>query len=113
MARVFISGSSAGLGLMAGQLLAEQGHHVALHVRNEARVKDASASLGGAAGVVVGDLLTIAGMRSVADQVNKLVVLMRSFTTPASATASPGLGLRMGFLMFSPSTRWRPTCSPR
>ena len=33
MARIFISGSSAGLGLMAGELLVEQGHQVVLHAR--------------------------------------------------------------------------------
>ena len=33
MARVFITGSTEGLGLMAGRLLAEQGHSVTLHAR--------------------------------------------------------------------------------
>ena len=37
MGRVFISGSSDGLGLMAAQLLIEQGHEVVLHGRNEGR----------------------------------------------------------------------------
>ena len=41
MARVFITGSSDGLGLMAGKLLIEQGHEVVLHGRNEARSRDA------------------------------------------------------------------------
>ena len=41
MARVFITGSSDGLGLMAGQLLADQGHKVVLHARNDARAADA------------------------------------------------------------------------
>jgi NAD(P)-dependent dehydrogenase (short-subunit alcohol dehydrogenase family) len=36
MARVFITGSSDGLGQMAAQLLIEQGHSVVLHARNEA-----------------------------------------------------------------------------
>jgi NAD(P)-dependent dehydrogenase (short-subunit alcohol dehydrogenase family) len=31
MSRIFISGSSRGLGLMAAQLLIEQGHKVVLH----------------------------------------------------------------------------------
>ena len=35
MARVFITGSSDGLGLMAGRHLADQGHQVVLHARNE------------------------------------------------------------------------------
>ena len=34
MARVFVTGSSTGLGLMAGELLVEQGHRVVLHARN-------------------------------------------------------------------------------
>jgi hypothetical protein len=37
MARVFITGSSDGLGLMAARLLIEQGHEVVVHGRNEAR----------------------------------------------------------------------------
>jgi NAD(P)-dependent dehydrogenase (short-subunit alcohol dehydrogenase family) len=72
MARVFISGSSTGLGLMTGQLLVEQGHEVVLHARNRGRAEAARASLPEAKDIVVGDLSTIAGTRSVAEQVNKL-----------------------------------------
>ncbi len=72
MARVFISGSSTGLGLMAGQLLAEQGHRVALHARDEARREDARRELPEAEAIVVGDLSTVRGSRSVAEQVNAL-----------------------------------------
>jgi len=72
MARVFISGSSTGLGLMAGQLLVEQGHQVVLHARNRGRAEAARASLSEVENVVIGDLSTIAGARSVAEQVNKL-----------------------------------------
>jgi len=39
MARVFITGSSDGLGLMAGKLLIEHGHEVVLHGRNELMAK--------------------------------------------------------------------------
>jgi len=72
VARVFISGSSDGLGLMAARLLIDQGHEVVLHGRNEGRSRDALAAAAGARGVVSGDLSTIAGARTVADQVNKL-----------------------------------------
>jgi NAD(P)-dependent dehydrogenase (short-subunit alcohol dehydrogenase family) len=72
MARVFISGSSIGLGLMAGHLLAEQGHRVVLHARNKARAEFARASLPDADAVVVGDVSTVAAMRSVAEQPNRL-----------------------------------------
>jgi NAD(P)-dependent dehydrogenase (short-subunit alcohol dehydrogenase family) len=72
MARIFISGSSTGLGLMAGQLLAEQGHQVVLHARDGTRANDAGRALPQAEAVVVGDLETIAGAREVAAQANAL-----------------------------------------
>jgi NAD(P)-dependent dehydrogenase (short-subunit alcohol dehydrogenase family) len=72
MARIFITGSSDGLGLMAGRLLIDQGHDVVLHGRNEGRSRDAIAAAPGARGVVCGDLSTIAGAKTVAEEVNKL-----------------------------------------
>ena len=41
MARVFITGSSDGLGRMAAELLIEQGHKVVLHARSEQRGEEA------------------------------------------------------------------------
>jgi NAD(P)-dependent dehydrogenase (short-subunit alcohol dehydrogenase family) len=72
MARIFISGSSTGLGSMAGALLAAQGHDVVLHARNGVRAVQARRALPGAAALVEGDLETLAGMRDVAAQVNAL-----------------------------------------
>jgi len=48
MARVFITGSSDGLGRMAAQFLIEQGHRVVLHARNERRGEEALAAVPGA-----------------------------------------------------------------
>ena len=72
MARVFITGSSDGLGLMAAKLLIEQGHEVVLHGRNERRSRDALEAASGAWEAVSGDLSTIAGATTVANDVNKL-----------------------------------------
>src|SRR5208337_2807817 len=72
MARVFITGSSDGLGRMAAQLLIEQGHRVVLHARNERRGEEALAAVRGAETVVIGDFPFIAQTRSVAEQVNRL-----------------------------------------
>jgi NAD(P)-dependent dehydrogenase (short-subunit alcohol dehydrogenase family) len=72
MARVFITGSSDGLGLMAGQLLADQGHQVVLHGRNEARAADAKKAVRKAEAVVVGDLGAITAVKDIAKQVNAL-----------------------------------------
>jgi len=72
MSRIFISGSSTGLGLMTARLLVEQGHQVVLHARNRARADDALHALPQAEAVVTGDLETIAGAKSVASKVNAL-----------------------------------------
>ena len=72
MSRVLITGSSAGLGLMAGQRLLADGHQVVLHARNEERAHDARAAAVNASAVVIGDLSSIAEIREVADQANRL-----------------------------------------
>ena len=72
MARIFISGSSDGLGLMVGRFLADQGHKTVLHARSDARAADAKKALPTAEAVVVGDLDTIAAAKDVARQVNAL-----------------------------------------
>ena len=72
MARIFITGSSTGLGLLAGVQLAERGHSVVLHARDDSRASDALAALPQAETVVVGDLETIAGSVAVATAVNAL-----------------------------------------
>ncbi|MBL3685303.1 SDR family NAD(P)-dependent oxidoreductase (plasmid) [Sinorhizobium meliloti] len=72
MSRIFISGSSTGLGLMAAEFLTEQGHQIVLHARNAARARDAHQALPQAEAVVIGDLETIAGATEVAAEVNKL-----------------------------------------
>ena len=72
MSRILITGSSDGLGLMAGQILANQGHAVTLHARNGARAEHALAELPAAQQVVVGDLSTLDGMHQVAKQANAM-----------------------------------------
>jgi NAD(P)-dependent dehydrogenase (short-subunit alcohol dehydrogenase family) len=64
MARVLITGSSSGLGLMAGQLLIEEGHEVVLHARDRSRDP-------GIAEVVLGDFTSMAAVRSVAAQADE------------------------------------------
>jgi len=72
MARVLITGSSDGLGLMAARLLVEDRHDVTLHARSDVRAADARVTLPLAERVIVGDLSSIEGMRQVADQANAL-----------------------------------------
>lgn len=72
MSRIFITGSSDGLGRMAGELLISQGHKVVLHARNRQRADDTQKLVPKAEGVIVGDLSSIAQTRSIAEQVNAL-----------------------------------------
>ncbi len=72
MARIFITGSSDGLGRMAARLLVEGGHDVVLHARNQQRGREAMSAVPGAAAVLTADLASIAQTRSLAEQVNAL-----------------------------------------
>ncbi|KAI7486467.1 nucleoside hydrolase [Hortaea werneckii] len=71
MARIFITGSSDGIGQAAAKLLSEQGHKVTLHARNQDRASQAQKAVPGAEGVLIGDISTIAGSRELADRANK------------------------------------------
>ncbi len=72
MARIFITGSSDGLGLMEARMLVSQGHEVVLHGRNRKRADEALSRVPAALTAVVGDLASITETKSLADQVNGL-----------------------------------------
>jgi NAD(P)-dependent dehydrogenase (short-subunit alcohol dehydrogenase family) len=72
MARVFITGSSDGLGRAAAQSLMNDGHEVVLHARSLERAAALSDLAPRAAGVVIGDLRSAAETRSIAEQVNAI-----------------------------------------
>lgn len=71
MSRIFITGSSDGLGLAAGRHLIEQGHDVVLHARNRERAEQTRTMAPGAE-VVVGDVSRADETEDVARQVNDL-----------------------------------------
>jgi NAD(P)-dependent dehydrogenase (short-subunit alcohol dehydrogenase family) len=70
MARVFVTGSADGLGLMAAELLLRDGHAVTLHARNEQRADEVRSRIPTAESVVGGDLASIEQTRLIAEQVN-------------------------------------------
>ncbi|HKU17241.1 MAG TPA: SDR family NAD(P)-dependent oxidoreductase [Steroidobacteraceae bacterium] len=73
MRRIFITGSTDGLGRAAALTLMADGHEVVLHARSERRAAEAFADMAArSAGVVIGDLSSAAATRSLADQVNKI-----------------------------------------
>ena len=72
MARVFITGSSDGLGRNAAKLLVEQGHSVVLHARSEPRAHDALAAVPGAERALVADFASLAQVRRLAGEADAL-----------------------------------------
>jgi NAD(P)-dependent dehydrogenase (short-subunit alcohol dehydrogenase family) len=72
MARVFVTGSSDGLGLMAAELLVEMGHAVVLHARSASRAEDTQRRFPGGEAIAVGDLASLDETRSLAERVNRL-----------------------------------------
>jgi NAD(P)-dependent dehydrogenase (short-subunit alcohol dehydrogenase family) len=72
MARVLVTGSAGGIGHVTARQLAEQGHAVTLHARNEERAATARARVPAAPAAVVGDLASLAQMRNLAEQANAL-----------------------------------------
>lgn len=72
MGRIFITGSSDGLGMMAAKLLIQQGHQVVLHARNEDRAEEALEANPKAETVLTGDLASISETIDLAKEVNKL-----------------------------------------
>src|SRR3954467_5288782 len=72
MARIFITGSTDGLGRAAAKALMDEGHQVALHARSRERVSAVADLASRSAGVVVGDLASAIETRRIADQVNAI-----------------------------------------
>lgn len=72
MSRIFITGSTDGLGLAAARTLIAEGHEVVLHARSKKRATAIAELAPRSAGIVVGDLSSAAETRAVADQVNEI-----------------------------------------
>ena len=72
MSRIFITGSSDGLGQLAAQQLVTEGHQVVLHARNKARAQVALAKVRGAEAIVTGDLSDLEETKKIASEVNAL-----------------------------------------
>jgi NAD(P)-dependent dehydrogenase (short-subunit alcohol dehydrogenase family) len=71
MLRIFVTGSSDGIGQALARSLVAQGHSVTLHARSTARGETAMAAVPGAEGVLIGDLSSIAQTKALATAANK------------------------------------------
>ncbi len=72
MARIFITGSSDGLGLLVAKQLLSEGHQVVLHARSSARAQETRAKVPGAEAVLIGDLSSTEETKQLATEVNAL-----------------------------------------
>jgi len=72
MARIFITGSSDGLGQLAAKKLIEMGHQVVLHARNAVRADYAMHKVPGAENILTADLSDMEETKELANEVNDL-----------------------------------------
>ena len=99
MAKIFITGSTDGLGQLAAKSLVESGHDVVLHARSEERANTALRDLPDASGVVIGNLADMEETKQLAQKVNKLgtfdAVIHNAgvFKVPHDAKSKDGLPL--------------------
>jgi len=70
MARIFITGSSDGLGALAANALISRGHKVYVHGRNSQRASDAQKACPGAEGALVADLSSTEATKALAKELN-------------------------------------------
>ena len=99
MSKIFITGSSDGLGQLAAKSLISMGHQVVLHARNEDRAKAAIQAVPGAEKVLIGELSDMKETKKLAKQVNELgsfdAIIHNAgiYRVPYEATSKDGLPL--------------------
>jgi len=92
MSRIFITGSTDGLGRAAARALIDEGHQVALHARSHKRAEALGDLASRSVGIVVGDLSSAEEARSVANQVNaigRMDAVIHNAGTYSTAGRSP------------------------
>jgi NAD(P)-dependent dehydrogenase (short-subunit alcohol dehydrogenase family) len=106
--RIFITGSTDGLGRAAAVVLMGDGHEVVLHARTRERASALRDLAPGAAGVVIGDLSSAVQTRELAGQVNDIgrmdAVIHNAgvFLEPSRATTAEGHAKTLAVNTFAP-----------
>ena len=72
MGRIFITGSTDGLGRASAETLMQEGHEVVLHARSADRAAAVAALAARSGGMVIGDLSRASDTRAIAEQVNAI-----------------------------------------
>jgi len=108
VSRVFITGSTDGLGRAAASVLMGEGHDVVLHARTLERAAALRDLAPDAAGLVIGDLSSAPETRELADQVNDIgqmdAVIHNAgvFLEPSRATTAEGHAKTLAVNTLSP-----------
>ncbi|KAM3417163.1 hypothetical protein BST61_g8737 [Cercospora zeina] len=71
MARILITGSASGLGLLSAQALAARGHEVHLHARSASRASEAKAACPAAKSCFVANLSSLSEVKRLASEINQ------------------------------------------
>ncbi|HWV71414.1 MAG TPA: SDR family NAD(P)-dependent oxidoreductase [Pseudosphingobacterium sp.] len=71
MAKIFITGSSDGLGLLTAKALIAEAHQVVLHAKNAKRKDDTLQKIQGAEAILTADLSSIEETKILAEEVNR------------------------------------------
>jgi NAD(P)-dependent dehydrogenase (short-subunit alcohol dehydrogenase family) len=113
MARIFITGSTDGLGRAAAQSLIAQGHDLVLHARSAQRAVALADFRSQGAQIVLGDLRSAAETKAIADQVNS-IGRMDAVIHNAGIYSEPGRNpTPEGHAGILAVNKLRPTSSPR
>ena len=111
--RIFITGSSDGLGSLAAKSLVQRGHNVTLHARNTQRAEDAKKACPGADGVLVADLSSTEATKGLAKDLNAqgpwdaIIHNAGVMRIPSSSTGPEGLPTLFATNTLAP---WTLTC---
>lgn len=71
MSRIFITGSTDGLGREVAQSLMNEGHQIVLHARNHDRVVPVESLISNGAEIVIGDLADLSQTKEIAADINR------------------------------------------
>ncbi|HET9691810.1 MAG TPA: SDR family NAD(P)-dependent oxidoreductase [Acidimicrobiales bacterium] len=104
--KVLVTGSADGLGLLSARWLAERGHEVVLHARDDRRAAEATAAVPGATSAVVADLADLAAVQRLARRLDPVDTVIHNagvgYTRPRREEGADGHELHLTVNVLGP-----------